>query len=234
VKHLVLAVSLAIFGIASAGAAGNKLGYIVVDGVRSIEKLDFEVTGTGNLWPWQASEIDLGDGIAEVIISNSCGFARFSYDGTIFENLQINEPYWEFRETVDVLARLGEWCRLEYQLHEHTTLLKVRYWNETAYALGSAKIHRTADEAPYIVDEYFIEDWALSPMLKDIPKYTEGTACWDKHDTRPDTYIYLSKLTVTAVAEDVVCYSKGVFLADILADPPNQSVQSDSQQAGRR
>lgn len=200
----------------------DEMRYFVVDSVVAAKRLESAELGE-NIFPWEKLQYQKELEPGEIVISNSCGFARFIYEGVDLSGFPESEEDWESPSRFEALFHLGEWCRLGDALFEHSTLLLVRYWRAQAYVIDSADIHWTDEYKAYIVDTAFIESEGLKGLYKDVPNHSGASSCWEKKNTPPKRYSILADRPNTTEQGDVVCFSKGVFLEDISMQPLNQS-----------
>ena len=181
----------------------------------SITKLDTELTG--NLSPWYGAP-----GKDEIIVSNSCGFAEYSYSAVALEGYKgyLSEEYDEILlPEMKARGHLGEWCSLSPFLFESATLVTVGTWNNVRYILWYAEIHSDTEDSEYIVDPEFIESESLEDLLTEIKEPFEATSCWELSQLSDAELSWIQKLDDVRNSGELVCHTRGVYL-DSIADAP--------------
>ena len=186
--------------------------FVVVSQTVSAKRLDR--SETGNLYPWLTAK-----GGSEFYVSNSCGFADYSYLGFRLREYQSGDTSNSKRVKIDARAQLGEWCRLSGSLFEGLTLLALRHWAEVPYIVGNADIFYRSDHAEYIVDPDFIEEFGLTDLLQTIEDPQNSTACVEKDQSGEDYFEWFVTQPNVRQFGEVACYIKGVHVLDIRKAP---------------
>jgi hypothetical protein len=154
VRRLKLAAFVMALAAPSAAFAEDNLEYAVVSGVETFQRLK----GEDNLYPWDKAGPD------EIIISNSCGFARMAYykvttPGFSRFSDEQNLKRW------DALVQLGEWCEIKEFIFDHLTLVAYRQWKGKNYIVSYADIMVGEDHRLYAVDNLFIDATGLGRLV---------------------------------------------------------------------
>lgn len=187
--------------------------YVVVrtEAVKTLPKNE-----TGNLLPWTERDPKPD----EIVISNSCGFAEYSYSA-----FRLNEYPGYFNiysngdspPVIKAKGHLDEWCRLQPYLFETPTLVTIAYWKGAAYVYRHADIHWDwgDDDNEYVDDDWLIVENGWADKLSQIREPTNSSNCIDVASA-PDGRLewFLARPNVKKVG-DKYCYSKGVYIRDL-------------------
>jgi len=188
---------------------------LVVLQTTSIAKLDRDVTG--NLSPWYGLPAE-----SELITSNSCGFAEYSYVAVALERYDeyINATDDEVLPTeLKARGQLGEWCALSPYLFESPTVVTLGYWNGVPHVLWHADIHFDTHDSEYIVDPEYIENASLEDRLVDIRGPAESTSCWEIREVSDDELLWIKRHEDVQTFGEKVCHTKGVYVESIVDAP---------------
>ncbi len=116
----------------------DQQGFLVVDGTKSIDKVDRR--NSDNVYPWERIEADKDKGT--ILVSNSCGFAHVIYERA--DNLERREETSTSVKTWGGLETVGEWCKIGDLVVDNEALIRFRRWRGNNYILetGYEDIHR--------------------------------------------------------------------------------------------
>ena len=193
----------------------NRAELFVVSNTFSVARLD--KASTGNLYPWTVPESDL-----EIIVSNSCGFAAYTYIGFDL-NAYINRTKHEDADPtarrISARGRLGEWCTLSTYLFENDTLVVLGYWEDLIYVIGFADIYTDSDNTEYILDRDFIEEYGYGDLLRKIDEPDKSTGCVEGKDVGEDYFEWVLTQPSVKKFDELACFTSGVYISDILGAP---------------
>ena len=178
----------------------------------SVQRLP--VNETGNLSPRKERDTRTD----EIWISNSCGFAEYSYFAVKLEEYagHFNTAYSvEDLPTLKARGHLGEWCRLEPFLYERPTLVTIEYWDDKAYVFRDAAIHWDGDDQEYIDNPRIIEENNWTGKLVEIPDPTNSSNCFVKDGVSESRFEYLRSRQNVQEYGDEYCFSKGVYIREL-------------------
>ena len=192
----------------------ERVELFVVSSTFSVSRLDR--ADTGNLYPWSVPENDL-----ETIVSNSCGFATYTYvgldlDAYLAHTEQDADPK---ARGITARGRLGEWCKLSTHLFENDTLVVFGYWEDLIYVIGYADIHFDSDNAEYILDRDFIAKYGFKDLLRKVRGPVDSTGCVDRKDVGEEYYGWVLAQPSVKEFDESACFTKGVYISDILEAP---------------
>lgn len=211
-RIVIFACLTTLFSTECAAAEPERLEHYVVVRTEEVKTLPHEQTG--NLLPWSHTEL----GPDEIVVSNSCGFAEYSYSA-----YKLNEYPGYFNlysngdrpPVVKVLGHLGEWCRLKPYLFETPTLVTIAYWKGMAYVHSHADIHWDADDSEYIDSDWLLDENGWSEKLSPIQEPTNSSNCLDAEgESDGRVKWFLARPNVEKFGEKY-CYSKGVYIRDL-------------------
>ena len=193
----------------------DKVELFVVSNTFSIARLDR--AATGNLYPWAVPRNDL-----ETIVSTSCGFADYTYVGfdlDAYLNRTKHEDTDPTARRISARGSLGEWCKLSTHLLENDTLVVLGYWEDLIYVIGYADIHFDSDNAEYILDRNFIEEYGYIDLLRSVRGPDKSTGCVDRNDVGEEYFDWLLAQPSVKRFDESACFTSGVYIGDILGAP---------------
>ncbi len=203
---------------------GVSYEFIVVENTNSAIRLGRD--NGSNLYPWDRGPQPGVDGeYDEILVSNSCGFARYEYRATTLERYQrLGEPETLPPESIVAIGRIGEWCRMSTHLYERETLLVTRASSDDTYIVDSAEVFFDDDGDAYVIDPSFIREWTLEEHLIPIPNAGDQDGCWEAEGMPAEWQRDLEREGYSHFGE-YICASTAVYLRDIDADNARASDQ---------
>jgi hypothetical protein len=178
---------------------------------------------TGNLAPWQEEAEPTNDAkTSEIVVSNSCGFAKYSYIGVKLTEYRGQLEYHSDGASplaITARARLGEWCHLSAYLFESVTLVRLGFWNDIPYVMHHAVVYSDAQDREYIIDADMIAQSGYVGKLRDIPNATESTSCWKIGNLSMADIERRKRMANARRFDDRICIVEGVYLSDIQFAP---------------
>ena len=107
---------------------------------------------------------------------------------------------------------MGEWCKVQEFVLEHTSLVRFRNFNGTNYILDTAPIFSDGDGEPFIATRSFIEESELTELVEQVRSPDAGTGCFEVDDV---WYGHIVDMGATAEFEARRCFTRGVYLRRI-------------------
>lgn len=170
-------------------------------------------------YPWILEEYKKSkrneDGIEEVLVAHSCGLFETRLRGMWQEKLT-DDLQERGREEIIAYVPGGEFCNISHFLSYGPKLVKIKIWNNRNYVLDYWDTKYDGDGRLFLFEDSAVKELGLAYLYKDIDIEKVYDACESLNYISPDDLKWALKQPNVTQHKDQVCYTKGVYLDEIM------------------